>query len=405
MPPRRRPATSPPLVAGGIHKAQQDEDTAGSSDKKHVKKPKKCVTETQQGRSLTARCVASLKYILLFIIIPPFINYASLQKEYSSLKPTGELYDVGWGQKLFMMCEGKGPPTVILDAPTGMTSDVWTLVWPKLSKHAKVCIYDRAGLGFSERPYINQSQTAEERKYTRNQWQPYTGERMVDDFNQLFTVSSQQPQPFILVGAELGALVSMFYTQLYEGNVLGLVLINPLSERLFEQDQGVWTQYWFGQLIPTYQSFQLGAALGLTRLALMVGILKHPLAGMELPAEVEMRQKYLLCNPRHLSSVVDEHHFINETFSQIKTLRLMKSVPKNISVTLITGNYYDEQIPSPLNKAWAKSEQSLISRDLPHATHIVVNGADHHMLYRDPSAVVEPVIKMIKQYKLRHKHQ
>lgn len=29
-------------------------------------------------------------------------------------------------------------------------------------------------------------------------------------------------------------------------------------------------------------------------------------------------QKYLLCHPKHLSSVVDEYHFINESFSQIR---------------------------------------------------------------------------------------
>ncbi len=46
----------------------------------------------------------------------------------------------------------------------------------------------------------------------------------------------------------------------------------------------------FRQLIPTYQSFQLGAALGVTRLALMVGILQHPLSGAQLPTDVEMRQ-------------------------------------------------------------------------------------------------------------------
>lgn len=29
-------------------------------------------------------------------------------------------------------------------------------------------------------------------------------------------------------------------------------------------------------------------------------------------------QKYLLCHPKHLSSVVDEYHFINESFAQIR---------------------------------------------------------------------------------------
>lgn len=39
---------------------------------------------------------------------------------------------------------------------------------------------------------------------------------MADDLNKLITASSQEPQPFILVGAELGALVAQFYTQMFE---------------------------------------------------------------------------------------------------------------------------------------------------------------------------------------------
>lgn len=39
---------------------------------------------------------------------------------------------------------------------------------------------------------------------------------MVEDLHRLVTLSSQQPRPLILVGAELGALVAQFYTHIYE---------------------------------------------------------------------------------------------------------------------------------------------------------------------------------------------
>ncbi|XP_041361636.1 uncharacterized protein LOC121377635 [Gigantopelta aegis] len=367
------------------------------------KQDKKTVTDQKTHPGFCRRCLSFGKYVLLLLIVPPFLNYASLQREAQQLLPSGgELYDIGWSQKLFMMCHGKGPPTVILDSPTGMSSDVWALIWPKISQHAKVCVYDRAGIGFSERPHKNSSESYGEMVDKR--WQPFTAEKMADDLFHLFTVSSQQEKPFILVGAELGALVAQFYTNIYESHVFGLVLINPLTEEIFDQDQGVWTQYWFGQLVPTFQSFQLGAALGLTRLALLFGLIKQPLAMVAVAPDVHNRQKYLMCNPRHLSSVVDEHHFINETFSQMRTMRTLRSLPSNISVTLVTGNYYDEQMPSSLNKAWAKSERSLISKYLPGSQHIVINGADHHMLYKKPLAVTEPIIKMIKLWKQKNKY-
>ena len=47
-------------------------------------------------------------------------------------------------------------------------------------------------------------------------------------------------------------------------------------------------------------------------------------------------------------------------------------------------------------QAWAKSQQHLISRLHPTSKHIVVNGADHRMLYRKPDAVIEPIKRIIK---------
>ncbi|XP_048737241.2 uncharacterized protein LOC125652243 [Ostrea edulis] len=352
------------------------------------------------GVTFGKRLLKAVQILIIITLVPPFLNYAALQKEASELKPShGQLYDVAWGQKLLKMCHGKGPPTVILDAPTGMTSDVWELVWPSIAKVSRVCVYDRAGLGFSDRPVKNYSHTDGEdaKSNIRNKWQPFTVERMADDLNKLITTSSQEPQPIILVGAELGALVAQFYTQMFENQVAGMLLINPLSDDLFEQDSGSWEAHWFRNLIPNFQSLQLGAALGLVRLALLVGLMNQPLTGTNLPEDVTNRQKYLLCHPKHLSSVVDEYHFINESFSQIRTMRMLKAVPSNVSVTVLSGNYYDELMPGHLNKAWAKSEQNLLTKHYPRAKHIVINSSDRHMLYRNPDAISEQVIKMIKQ--------
>ncbi|BFZ11105.1 hypothetical protein BsWGS_14144 [Bradybaena similaris] len=384
---------------GGISTSKNTENGVLHSGKKKTSGKDK----TSQGdRSLCVALCSKIKYVLLLIFIPPFLNYASLQREAVELKPPGELYDIGWGQKLFLSCQGKGPPTVILDAPTGMSSDVWTLVAGKLAEHANVCVYDRAGLGFSERP-LNKTVPSEDKSmHYLEQASYFTVERMVDDIHKLVTTSSQQPGPLILVGAELGALVMQFYTHIYESDVLGLVLINPLHEDLFEQSDGAWIQHWFGSLNPTYQTLQLGAALGITRLGLLVGALKQPITGESIPEEVVLRQKYLLCHPRHLSSVVDEHHFINETFSQMRTLRKIKSLAPHISVSVLTGNYYDEQMPSTLNKAWARAEQSLLSRLPKNVQHLVVNGADRHMIYRKPEPIVETVLKIVRKWKRTH---
>lgn len=377
--------------------------------------------EVEESRSsgssagVCGRCWRVGKYVLLALIIPPILNYASLTREAKELKPPGVIYDIGLGQKMYLHCTGHGTPTVILDAPTGMSSDVWTLVQPQLAKITRVCVYDRAGLGFSERPSVNYTQKQpaenegenegeeEEKVVGRKRWKEFTIERMVDDLYRLVTYSSEQHKPFILVGSEMGSLVARFYATLFESEVSHLVLIDPLVENIFSQDHSVWAQFWFDHLLPSFQSLQLSAAVGATRLAILVGLMDQPITGEDVPLEVIRRQKHLMCHPRHLSSVVDEHHFINDTFSQIDLINRIKSFPSNISVTVITGNYYDEQLPSSLNKAWAKSQQHLISRLHPGSNHIVVNGADHHMLYRQPSAIVEPLKRIIRKVQLKSK--
>jgi len=314
------------------------------------------------------------------------------------------VFDIGHGQKLFLSCNGTGLPTVILDAPTGMSSDVWHSIANDLALVTKVCVYDRAGLGFSDRPFQNYSSDSAESKSTDiDRWQPSTVERMADDLHKLITYSSQQPRPLLLVGAELGALVAQFYAQIYEGDVTDVILVNPLAENLFSYHQQVWTQYWFNRLLPSLQATQLAAATGFSRLALLIGLWKQPMneAAQESHIDVIRRQKHLLCNPRHMSAAVDEHFFINQSISQLKTVFMMKQFPSNISVTVISGSNYDNQLSSSINTVWSGSVRALVKKLHPAAHHSTANGADRHILYQQPEAVVEPIIKLVQSWRTK----
>ena len=53
------------------------------------------------------------------------------------------MYDIGWGQKLLLHCTGSGLPTVVLEAPIGQPSYIWSKVQPILAKHTRVFdLYD-----------------------------------------------------------------------------------------------------------------------------------------------------------------------------------------------------------------------------------------------------------------------
>ena len=71
---------------------------------------------------------------------------------------------------------------MILDAPTGMTSSVWNQLQKELiSQKVQVCVYDRAGLGFSDRePHFNMTDPMEKAIAGPS---PFTTHKMVQDLH------------------------------------------------------------------------------------------------------------------------------------------------------------------------------------------------------------------------------
>ncbi len=64
-----------------------------------------------------------------------------------------EMVDVG-GYRLYINCTGHSlqrSPTVVMDAGGFDGSVTWSQVQPGIARITRVCVYDRAGLGKSER--------------------------------------------------------------------------------------------------------------------------------------------------------------------------------------------------------------------------------------------------------------
>ncbi|KAI4891109.1 hypothetical protein NFI96_032860, partial [Prochilodus magdalenae] len=238
------------------------------------------VKKQHEKRSCWSTVVLLGKVFILVIFIPPFLNYASLQRERQELSPKGaQLIDVGLGQKISLICKGHGQPVVILDAPTGMSSDVWYHVQESVSQTTKaswinlmtVCAYDRVGLGFSWRVMENETTGLEK------VWRSSTTGRMVDDLHRLLK-AAEIATPFILVGSELGALNGRFYSHIHDAQVSDLVLINPIPEDVFEEEK--WQQYCFSkepsiELLCRFPSLTIVGNLGRYWLVVIVSVVSR----------------------------------------------------------------------------------------------------------------------------------
>ena len=129
--------------------------------------------------------------------------------------------------------------------------------------------------------------------------------RMVTDLHRLLTFAYPQQKPFVLVGSELGGLVARMYAHLHTGDVAHLVMIDPLSETLFddvsntndaERTENPWLSYMLGQVLTNLRLLQVAAMTGLARLGLVTGL-------MNTPARADgqdVKLKHLLCDPFHI---------------------------------------------------------------------------------------------------------
>ena len=101
---------------------------------------------------------------------------------------------------------------MILEAGLVADSTAWRLVQPGISRHTRVCSYDRAGLGFSDPAGA-----------------PRDAAAIVGDLHALLRRARIGP-PYVLVGWSSGGLYTRLYQYRFPDEVVGLVEVDPDSE-------------------------------------------------------------------------------------------------------------------------------------------------------------------------------
>lgn len=148
------------------------------------------------------------------------------------------------GHRLFLKCEGTAPgPTVFLVAGGGGTTETWDQVQPQVSRFAKVCSYDRAGLGQSDT--VGHIQSVAE---------------IVDDLTVLLKTAHLEP-PYVLVGHSIGGIYIRRFDQLHDDEVAAMVLVDSSHEeqiwRFAKDEPEALTEYpdWKDTAAMTAQGF------------------------------------------------------------------------------------------------------------------------------------------------------
>jgi len=131
----------------------------------------------------------------------------------SAYPVTCQLIDVG-GYRLHIHCTGSGSPTVVLQPGGGDMSSAMGWIAPAVAAHTRVCVYDRAGRGWSEPSGNTQD-----------------GDQITTDLHTLLH-RAHIPGPYVLAGHSFGGLYVRIFAARYPNEVAGMVLIDSTGSAL-----------------------------------------------------------------------------------------------------------------------------------------------------------------------------
>ena len=279
----------------------------------------------------------------------------------------------------------------------------------------QVCVYDRAGLGWSEpAPRLNMSDPGEA-AVARTLGPEATGLRMVSDLHRLVTFAHPQERPLVLVGAELGGLVARLYSHLHKEDLAHLVMIDPISETLFsevsnlndaERTENPWLGYWYGSVLPSLRLLQVAAMTGLARLGLIFSLMELPHTPEENRSDLDQAKlKHQLCDPFHIQAVIDEHRNMNESLSQLAEVSSSAAFSLSeteVPSTVISGAQFDQHLAPGLNRGWSRAVQDVIQGT--GSKHLVISEGDRRGLLTGDlvTQVIAPVIRIVKNWRQQH---
>jgi len=248
--------------------------------------------------------------------------------EASALMP-GRLIDVG-GHRLHLSCTGSGSPTVVLEPGAGGMSSTMDLITPAVAGDTRVCVYDRAGRGWSEPVDTPQDAT-----------------RIATDLHTLLH-RGQVPGPYVLAGHSFGGLYSLTFAAQYPDEVAGMVLVDSTAPASHAH--------------PTAAPAGAGGGSGL---ADRVTILVSSTARLGLGR--------LIGTPTvsHLRSSIDEYAIAGSSTQEAAALRDLAGKPL---VVLTAGIGHDAA------ESAAQDALATLSTD---SVHRVIDGVDHGGMVAD----------------------
>jgi pimeloyl-ACP methyl ester carboxylesterase len=245
-------------------------------------------------------------FVVALLAAGAIYQQAGTALDAASAPPASEMIAVD-GHAIHVACSGQGPRTYVLDAGAGVWSFEFARLAPLLAKSARVCAFDRPGMGWSD--------------------DMPGGHDVASLAEQVFKIvhAANIPTPFIYVGHSLGANIGEIYLGKHPQDLAALILLEPGFPK------------WLLDQFPTPREAAMASAdcdwqcdaatvagyLGVGRLA---GTIMRP-GAKSLPPDAAAQYRIGLARPNTLRAIVATLYVLPKTAYQVMDIKSFGQTP------------------------------------------------------------------------------
>src|SRR5512133_3910345 len=262
----------------------------------------------------------------------------------------GQLIDVG-GHSLHLRCTGSGTPTVVLEPGAGEMSSNLGWIAPAVARDTRVCVYDRAGRGWSE-----PADSARD------------GAQIATDLHTLLQ-RGHVPGPYVLAGHSFGGLYVLTFAARYPNEAAGMVPVDSTAPAS-AANPGTPSPDHGG----SHDGMRRVSALVSAAARLGLGRLYGQSAFGSLPPRSRDEVRASVATPSTLRSTIDEYVQASASSEQAAALRDLADKPL---IVLTAGSGHDA--------AWSAA-QNRMARLSTNSVHRIIDGATHEDLIANQKA-------------------
>jgi pimeloyl-ACP methyl ester carboxylesterase len=241
------------------------------------------------------------------------------------------------GHRLYLSCVGAGTPAVVLFNGLGERTPSWAWVQRTLASTTRVCVFDRAGQGWSGAAPGRQD-----------------GHQLASDLHGLLN-AAHIPAPYVLAGHSTGGTYALVDAARFPQQVAGLALIDSATPSQFDlPDYPGFYSLWrrVSALLPSL------ARVGIGRLALGTGF-------SGLPPGAREDARAFASSPRELRSNRLEFLMLPKVFDQARALESLHGKP----LAVLTADVGTQRGWFAAQAELAQLSTSSVHRTVPGATH------------------------------------